>query len=193
METSLRLSFPLGAAIALTAVAAHATPMTGSFPAAVTVTTPGTLINVGSTLTLASGATTGAGTTSFSGTTFGSNAITGVTSPITLTNGQSFDFTIAGFGTFVGTSVNVQLNPISTMTNRSVAFNALGTFTPIGPFTADSASITGSFTQTGGASSAVSFSFTFNSPAVAVAEPAGVAVFGLGVVGLGVVLRRRAK
>jgi len=190
----MRIPLLLGAAMTLIATAAIATPIIGSFPAGISVTPPGTLLGVGSTLTLMNGATTGMGTGDFGGTLFGSPVINGVTPSLTLANGQAFDFTLAGIGTFMGTSSNVKLNPLSNSNNRAVAFDALGTFTPFGPTTVDTASLTGAFTQTGGATGAVSFSFTLNAPAVrfAVPEPAAVGVLGLGIAGLALARRRRA-
>lgn len=187
-----------GTALALGAItSAHAVAINGTFAGALDVTTPAALLNVGSVLDINDGIATGTGTGDLSGVTFGTT-ITGVPTPWTVDNGQTFEFTLDGFGSFSGTTSGVLLTPGSTATNRTVRIFALGDFTPtIAGFDPGPASITGSFTQTGGEGSAVSFSFTFSSPPdepppppPPTPSPATLALFGLGVAGLGLSRRR---
>ena len=108
-------------------------------------------------------------------------------SPITLSS---------SFGSFTGTvtSVNANTSGLSSV----VSFYTLGTFTPAGSlsaFSTGAASLTFSFTQTGGAGSAVSGSYTLASPPAGVPEPAtwGMMIAGAGMAGAAVRRRRSAK
>lgn len=186
MKSSLLLGVALAAGAAL---AAHASPIAGTFSAAVGVAPLAGVLSVGSLLDLTGTFATG-GTGDLSGVPFG-NPVTGIADPFTLADGQAFSFTLVGFGSFSGTtSLTTVTGPA---TARIGSFYALGTFTPsFGGFTAGPASVTASLTQTGGAGSAVSFGFTFASPPTpTVPAPAALAVFGLGLMGLG--LARRAR
>lgn len=173
--------------------AASAAPIIGTFAGNGVVTTPGVLINVGSSLALTGGfATVGTGDLS---TIVAGNPITGLTNPFTLSNGNTFDFTLTGFGSFTGTTSGTLLTPGSDEQNRTIRFFGLGEFAPtFGGFTAGPASITGAFTQSGGADGAVSFSFSFASPPQTdvLPAPATLALFGLGLVGIGLAKRRAA-
>jgi hypothetical protein len=110
--------------------------------------------------------------------------------------GQTFSFT-SGFGDFTGNiTVASQAGPAN---SRTVTVFALGTFTPGGTLSGDAgaASITFTANQTGGANEAISASFTLATPpapppVVDVPEPMSMALFGLGLAGLGVAMRRKA-
>lgn len=175
------------------AFAAHAAPALGSFPGAISVDTPGVNIAIGNTVNLNSGVATGVGTGDFSGVALGT-PISAVGTPFTMANGETFSFTLDGFGSFTGTTSSTNLT-INSATSRSIEFFALGTFMPtFGGFTDSPASVTGAFTQTGGAAGAVSLSFTFSSPPapppVDTPTPATLAIFGLGLAGLGLARRK---
>lgn len=95
----------------------------------------------------------------------------------------------SGFGSFSGSVQTVTLAP------NVVSFYALGSFVPtFGGYDAGPASITFSFTQTGGANSAISGSFSLASPPSGVPEPAtwGMMIAGAGMAGAAV-RRRRAS
>ncbi len=187
-----------GAAVLALGTAAHAAPMIGTFPGAISVAAPGVNIAPGVTLNLGAGQATGAGTGDLSGVAAFSTPISGVTSPFTVANGSAFAFTLDGFGTFSAPSIGSLSLVVNSATSRAIDFFALGTFTPsFGAFVPDPASITGSFTQTGGALGAVSFSFTFASPPAppppppGVPAPAALALFGVALAGLGLASRAR--
>lgn len=177
------------AAAAMFASVAQAAPIVGTGSAGLLGTTSSTpSIGVGtvfnSALTVFAG-----GTGHLSGVTIGTFF---TTSPVTATNGTSFSFTGA-FGSFSGTVSNVAASgPIN---NRVVSLDALGTFTPAGvlsAFTSGPMSLTFSATQTGGLNSSVSASFTVASPPNrVVTEPATLALLGAGLLGLGMVRRRK--
>lgn len=185
-----------GTALAMgMAFAANAAPVTGTFPGAVSVDTPGVNIVIGTVVNLNTGVATGVGTDDLSGVMLGTG-ISAVGTPFTIANGSTFSFTLNGFGAFSGTTSSTNLT-VNSATSRSVEFFALGDFVPtFGGFTAGPASITGAFTQTGGAAGAVSLSFTFASPPAPppgdTPTPATLAIFGLGLAGLGFARRKTA-
>lgn len=116
-------------------------------------------------------------------------------SPVTATVGSAVNFT-SGIGNFAG-SVNLA-SATGSVTNRTVDLYVLGTFTPagaLGTYAPGAMSLTFSFTQTGGAGKAVSGSFSLASPPAAapisVPEPMSMALFGMGLAGLGVAASRK--
>lgn len=163
--------------------AASAATVIGSFSAA--------LIGVGS-----STSTIGADTTFSNVTTIVSSASGGFSGipagfsisldPVTATVGSAINFG-SMFGGFTGAVNSV------TLSANVVSFYALGTFSPsFGGYDAGDASVTFSFTQTGGADSAVSGSFSLASPPSGVPEPAtwGMMIAGAGMAGAAVRRRR---
>lgn len=121
------------------------------------------------------------------GTAFSTSAIGSVGSTVTFS---------ATFGTFSGT---VQSETASgPVNNRTLVGYILGTFTPDGALSSygtGPASLTFSFTQTGGPSGSISGSYTLASPPSppsGVPEPMSLALFGMGLAGLGVAARRKA-
>jgi uncharacterized membrane protein len=120
--------------------------------------------------------------------------ITFLTDDLTASLGSPVSFTSA-FGTFAGTvSLVAATGPVD---SRVVDIYAVGLFTPAGvlsAFDAGPMSLTASFTQTGGAGSAVSGSYTLSSPPAPprIAEPATLALLGAGLLGLAAVRRRKA-
>jgi hypothetical protein len=182
-----------GTALALSmASGAYAAEINGSIGITLaSVTSDMQPIATGATFSNDGAATTG-GTGDFSGVpnfTFVNVAA------FTATGGQTFSFTSA-FGDFTGTiSTASQGGPSS---NRTVTVFALGTFTGAGTlagFAPSPASITFTANQTGGSNEAISASFTLAAPPApppGVPEPMSMALFGLGLAGLGVAMRRKA-
>jgi hypothetical protein len=115
------------------------------------------------------------------------------TAPITATVGTAVSFT-ASWGTFTGTVSSVAAT--GPANNRVVDLAALGVFAPAGglaAFTAGPMSLTFSATQTGGINAAVSASYTIASPPTGrVPEPATLALIGAGILGFGMMRRRKA-
>lgn len=98
------------------------------------------------------------------------------------------------FGSFTGSVTSVSTTGLSGV----VSFYTIGTFTPAGAlstFTPGAASLTFSFTQTGGANSAVSGSYSLSSPPSGVPEPAawGMLIAGAGMAGAAVRRRRTLR
>jgi hypothetical protein len=116
------------------------------------------------------------------------------TNPISASLASAVSFS-ASWGSFSGVVTSVAAT--GPITNRVVSLDALGVFTPAGPlsptFTAGPMSLTFSATQTGGIGAAVSASYTIASPPNnRVPEPATLALIGAGMLGFGLVRRRRS-
>jgi hypothetical protein len=96
------------------------------------------------------------------------------------------------FGSFTASDDLQVLSPATVGANAQASFFIDGTTSGGGDLLADSATITLSLTQTGGAGAAISLSGTFAAPAVQfnVAEPASIAVMAISMLGLGFVRRR---
>lgn len=180
------------AAVSAPAVAIAAPPpttMDGSFAAGIIgINASDALIGLDTTFTV----------TGFTGAAGGKGDFASINnlltlSPVTATKGTTVSFT-SDYGDYLGT-VSV-VNPSGPTNNRVVSLYVLGDFTPKNKpqFKAGAASLTFSFTQTGGSGSAVSGSFTLASPpapAPGVPEPASWAMMIGGFALTGAAVRRR--
>ncbi|HEV7268356.1 MAG TPA: PEP-CTERM sorting domain-containing protein [Falsiroseomonas sp.] len=184
-STALALSLATGA---------NAASIIGSFPGAgIGVTADTNPIAIGTTFSFASGATTSNGTGDLSGLLAGTVF---TISSFTATAGGTFSYDIPNWGSFISVG-NLVVGQSGPDNNRTVSVFAAGTFTPganLASFDPDDASVTFSATQTGDAV-VISASFTFASPPApppGIPEPMSLALFGLGLAGLGVAMRRKA-
>lgn len=179
-------------ALAATAALATATPaaavVTATFAASIVgVTASMGHIGLGTTFTNSLFSIIGSGTGDLA-----NSAGTFLTlAPVTATVGSAVSFT-SNIGNFAGT-VN-RADSESETNNSTVSAFVLGTFTPLGSIASlgdTPASLTFSFTQTGGAGSAVSGSFSFAAPPAVIPEPAtwGMLIGGFGLTGAA--MRRR--
>ncbi|MBK1658277.1 PEP-CTERM sorting domain-containing protein [Paracraurococcus ruber] len=184
------------AALATTvaAGASQAATINGTAAAAITgISASAPVIGLGTTFTNTLFTAIGSGTGDLNGT-----AGTFLTlSTVTATAGTAVSFTSA-VGNFTGTVQPIGLSASGPATSRVVDIYVLGNFTPAGTlstFDPGAMSLTFSFTQTGGANSAVSGSFSIASPPSpppGVPEPMSLALFGMGLAGLGMVARKKA-
>jgi hypothetical protein len=175
--------------VAATAISfgATAAPIVGGINInSVSTSSSASPINVGQTFTV-NGGTLTAGAGDFAAVPNG----TTITSPLIFTAmaGQAFNFTSI-VGSFVGnvTNASLTLNPGQRVVNVFIS----GTFTPAGVLSAFGANsetlITYSVTQTGAQESS---SGSLNA-VTAVPAPMSLALFGLGLAGLGMAMRRKA-
>lgn len=192
-----------GTALAFSmATGAYAAPMDGSFGGALLdPTSTSALLAVGTTIGNAGALVT----STEAGSDFAGAGLTGqpVVMPDFVATGggtEALSLNVAGFGAFAG--VIQTASATGPASSRSMVVYALGTWTPEVPgafdtFDASAASVTLTANQTGGAGSAISVSFTLAAPPAPppvtdVPEPMSMALFGLGLAGLGVAMRRKA-
>lgn len=182
----------------LAAVTATVAAPTAASAATIVGTLAGALFGVtSSTPVISAGTTFGSAVSLVSSTTGDFGVVPNFTfanvSDVTASNGSPITLT-STFGNFTGTVASVNASGLSGV----VSFYTLGTFTPAGAlsaFTAGPASLTFSFTQTGGANSAVSGSYSLSSPPSGVPEPAawGMLIAGAGMAGAAVRRRRSPR
>ncbi len=172
------------AAISLGAIAA---PISGTIningPSVSNV--PGGVINDGQTFTIA-GATFNAGTGDYA---LIPNGTPLTIAPFTSADGQAFTFTSA-VGSFAGTINDTEF--LTTLAQRSLTLFITGTFTPAGVLSGfdpnPQTTITYNINQTGPQKN--SSATVFDTPP-AVPAPMSLALFGMGLAGLGMAMRRR--
>jgi hypothetical protein len=109
--------------------------------------------------------------------------------PFTVANASPINFTLPGWGSFLGTASGYVPG-----TDES-SFRVLGIFTPDAMMfpsaSATPSDVTISFTQTGGPGRPISATGTFDTEPSPIPTPMALALFGVGLAGLGLVARRR--
>jgi hypothetical protein len=178
--TALGLSLGIGAAVAA--------PITGSVAVNTSlVVNSAHPLTAGDQITL-SGATFGVGTPMLDGL-FG---VPLTPSVLTLTTGSTFSFTSA-VGNFIGTN-NVTV--LSLANNIGAIIVATGVFTPLGALAgageANDFEMSITINQSGPSYSGTFTLSSLEGGRTDIPEPMSLALFGLGLAGLGVAMRRRA-
>jgi hypothetical protein len=115
------------------------------------------------------------------------------------TNAADFNFASTLLGTFTASTVTENGAGCGSTGPNTVCYSIFGAFTPGSSYTNSGSLVPGgadeiwTLNQTGGAGQSISFSATFNSPAVTtnVPEPITISLFGAGLAGLGFGSRRR--
>lgn len=198
---ALRRAFLLGGLLAAASLStgAHAAQISGSQAIGLnsnnglTITPPNVALSAVTQFTL--NLVTQTGGTSQTGDFVGIPSVNLNQTVLNTASLSTFSFTSATFGTFTATNGIEIASPTNTRT-----FYFSGNFTPTNPpfgatITANTASFLVNMNQSGGAGSAINFSGTFNTPAIAppgVPEPASLAMAAVpALLGL-VVLRKRA-
>jgi hypothetical protein len=207
-STSKALLFGIFVAVGVAPHAALATPITGTDSIGyfnVSVAGNGTNLNGATSIfsTTGTGQTQAVGGGDLSVIPAGTDVTFNTLFPLGVDGGNggaepAFSFTLVGFGTFTATADPLLESSNATGQSEGDDYYVLGEFVPgagLSAFTAGPASFDVSFTETfGTTSTSYSGSGTFASPPAtppSIPEPATIALFGAGLIGLGVMGRSR--